>query len=187
MNSCNNTRWLKTIDTSLNNIETDIDLLAKTKVMFNARLTDGTNQYLDRLDYSGGSAIDFYWQNDKGTPAYITKYQFVYQENSSPTHDQLYHSTAWTSKIGAMNSGETDYEAPFVTVDDNKFYVNSKSSGGVKQNWFGDSCFCFEVDFDEAPIEIGISRKFGHYIQADLTTTSYDSDPVGMIQGFYLA
>ena len=40
-------------------IKKDVDTLATTKVIYNARLTNGSNNYLTRSDYSGGNAIDF--------------------------------------------------------------------------------------------------------------------------------
>ena len=176
---------LDTINTDVSAIKTDVDTLAKTKIIFNARLTDGTNNYLAKADYSGGNAIDFQWQNDKGTPVYIYKYCFTYPEAQEPTETELYHSTAWESKIGALNSGETDYEAPYITVNDNKDYFQNKSSGGVKQTWISNQCFVFQKDFLEAPIEIGISRKFAHYINADINNNDYDDNPVGIIEGYY--
>ena len=177
---------LTTINTNVSEIKTDVDTLAKTKVIFNARLTDGTNDYLARSDYSGGNALDFYWQNDKNTPVYIYKYVFTYEENSEPTHDQLYHSTAWDCKIGALNSGETDYEAPYITLKDNHDYMTNISAGAPKNSWVSNTCFVFQKNFNEAPIEIGISRKFGHYINGDFDDTNlYDSNPVGIIEGFY--
>lgn len=179
---------IETISNNVSVIKTDVDTLAKTKVIFNARLTDGTNNYLARSDYSGeGNGIDFYWQNDKGTPVYIYKYVFTYEESTEPTGDQLYHSTAWDSKIGALNLDENDYEAPYITVSDNKDYVANISAGAPKNSWVTNTTFVFQKDFNEAPIEIGISRKFGHYINGDFDDTNlYDSDPVGIIEGFYL-
>ena len=176
---------LNTINTSLNNIETDVDTLAKTKIFFNARLTDGTNQYLAKADYSGGNALDFYWQNDKGVPVYIYRYRFIYPEGTEPASSELYHSTAWESKIGAMNSAGDDYEAPFITINDNKDYMIGLNGGGRKQSWISDECYVYRNDFDVAPIEIGISRKFGHHINADINTTEYDANPIGIIDAFY--
>ena len=180
---------LTTINTNVSEIKTDVDTLAKTKVIFNARLTDGSNDYLARSDYSGGNALDFYWQNDKNTPVYIYKYCFAYREGSSgePTDNELYHSTAWDSKIGALNSGETDYETPYITVSDNKDYFQNKSSGGVKQTWINNTNYIFQKDFNEAPIEIGISRKFGHHINGNIDTTNYGANPTGIIEGFYFS
>ena len=169
----------------VNEIKTDVDTLAKTKIVFNARLTDGTNEYLDRLDYSGvGNAIDFYWQNDKGTPVYITQYKFCYQEATEPTMQQLYHSTAWDSKIGAMNSAGTDYEAPYITVKDNIDYFYIDNTNDTKKQWVSNIGWVFPTFLENTPIEIGISRKFGHHINANMSIT-YDSDPVGIIEGYY--
>ena len=192
LNANQHTTKLTSIDTSLDNIETDVseiktdvDTLSKTKIMFNARLTDGSNNYLAKADYSGGNGIDFYWSNNLGSTAYINKYVFTYPEAQEPTETELYHSTSWESKIGALNSGETDYEAPYITVNDNKDYFQNKSSGGVKQTWVSNQCFVFQKDFNEAPIEIGVSRKFGHYINANINTADYDDNPVGIIEGYY--
>ena len=161
-----------------------MDTLAKKKILFNALLTDGTNDFLLKADYSS-SPINFYWENDKGAPVYIYKYRFIYPEGTEPTCTQLYHSTAWDSKIGAMNSAGDDYITPYITVNSNKNYMNGYNAGGRKENWVSDQCFVYRHDFNEAPIEIGISRKFGHYINADLDTTDYDDNPVGIIDGYY--
>ena len=116
---------------------------------------------------------------------YIYKYSFAYPEDNEPTETQLYHGTAWSSNIGALNSAEDGYEAPYITVNDNKDYFQSKSSGGVKQTWTSNTTYVFQENFNEAPIEIGISRKFSHYINANINTNSYDDNPVGIIEGFY--
>ena len=175
-----------TINTNVSAIKTDVDTLAKKKIIFNARLTDGTNNYLAKADYSSGNAIDFYWSNNLGSTAYIYKYVFTYPEAQEPTETELYHSTAWDSKIGALNSSETDYEAPYIIVSDNKDYFQNKSSGGVKQTWVSNQCFVFQKEFHEAPIEIGISRKFSHHINANINTADYDDNPVGIIEGYIL-
>ena len=73
MNYSKNNSLLKSIDNDLN----------RKKIIFKARLTDGTNEYLAKSDYST-SPIDFYWQNDKGVPVYIIKYRFMYPESSEP-------------------------------------------------------------------------------------------------------
>lgn len=176
---------LSTANTALTSIKNDSSEINKqNRIAFNAKLTDNTNNYLDRLDYSS-SPIIFNWQNDKGVPVFINKYRFTYTESNEPTPSQLYHSTAWDSKIGALNSSGTDFEAPYVTVHDNSSYYSLKNSNAPKQQWVSSSAWLFENDFSDAPIEIGVSRKFGHYIAADLTTTSYDSDPIGRIEGYY--
>ena len=173
------------INTSINTIKTDVDTLAKKKIIFNARLTDGTNNYLAKADYSS-SPINFYWENDKGTPVYICKYRFIYTETTEPTASQLYHSTAWESKIGAMNSAGNDYIAPYITVNDNKDYLTLLGgNNGAKKQWVSDDGWVYTNDFSEAPIEIGVSRKFGHLIKRNINTSFYDTDPVGIVDGYY--
>lgn len=156
----------------------------KKKIIFNARLTDGTNEYLARDDYSS-SPIDFYWENDKGVVVYIVRYRFIYTESSEPTPEELYHSTAFDSKIGAMNSAGDDYEAPYITVKDNKDYFSHIQPNTSKQTWTTPQGLIYTSDFSNAPIEIGVSRKFGHHISANINTTDYDDDPIGIIEGFY--
>ena len=180
---------LQTIDTSLNNIEADVDELNQSlnlqkRICFNARLTDGSNDYLDRINYTS-SPIIFSWSNDLGSTAYITKYKFCYDEANEPSSSELYHSTAWDSKIGAVNSGGTDFEAPFITVKDNQDYYEFGNTNDTKKQWVSPAGWMFPSSFQHAPIEIGISRKFGHYIAGNFSTTDYDSNPVGIIEGFY--
>lgn len=175
MNSSKNTQWLKKLHHNRK----------ENRIFFNARLTDGTNQYLAKADYSGGSAIDFYWQNDKGKPVYITKYRFIYPEANEPTSSQLYHSTAWSCKIGAMNNEETDYETPFITIENNQDYLYHNNPNATKQQWVSDINWVWQSTFDDAPVEIGVSRKFGHQINADINTASYDDNPIGIVQGYY--
>ena len=174
MNSSRNASLLKSIDNNLN----------RKKIIFNARLTDGTNEYLPRADYST-SPIDFYWQNDKGVPVYIINYKFVYNDSSEPTAQQLYHSTAFDSNIGAMNSDGDDYEAPYITVKDNRDYFSEENVNNAKCLWVSPQGLFYQSNFDYAPIEIGVNRKFGHHIEADINTSDYDTDPVGIIQGYY--
>ena len=178
---------LDSIETDVSAIKTDVDTLAKTKVIFNARLTDGSSTTFTRSDYSdsGLGATDFYWQNDKGTQVYITRYRYVYADTSEPTSSQLYHGDSFTSKIGALNSAETDYEAPYITVTNNKNFMYPITAGGVKQTWISDQCFVFQNDFIDAPIEIGVSRKFGHYMNHNMS--GYDGDPIGIVDGYYFS
>ena len=179
MNYSRNISLLKSMDIGITELN-------KKKIFFNARLTDGTNEYLDRDDYSN-SPIDFYWQNDKGVPVYVANYRFMYVEGSEPTAGELYHSTSFTSKIGAINSTGDDYEAPYITIKDNKDYYRTGQPNDAKQLWTSNAGMVFESDFSLAPIEIGVSRKFGHHIQANIDTSDYDSDPVGIIEGYYYA
>lgn len=174
MNYSKSISLLKSIDNDLN----------KQKIIFKDRLTDGTNEYLAKANYSS-SPIDFYWQNDKDVPVYIVKYKFMYQETNEPTLTELYHSTAFDSNIGALNVAGDDYEAPYITVKDNLDYYNPIQPNFNKQQWTSNPGWCFENDFSYAPIEIGVSRKFGHHIAANINTTEYDTDPVGIIEGYY--
>ena len=152
---------INTIKTNVGNIKSEVETMNKTKIKFNARLTDGTNEYLTRDDYFT-TPINFYWQNDKGSPAYITRYKFCYTEANEPTAQQLYHSTAWDSKIGAMNSAGDDYEAPYITVKDNQDYFLLGNTNDTKKQWVSNISWFYPYDFEDAQIEIGISQKFGH-------------------------
>lgn len=183
---------LTSINTTMNTIQERVDdiaekINAKTKIIFNSKLTDGTNDYLDKMDYSN-SPIHFRWQNDKNATAYIYKYTFGYTEPSEPSASQLYHSTAWETKIGAMNIGVSDYEAPYITKETNVDYYNDNNPNHSKMQWTSDPGWVFRHDFLEAPISIGISRTFGHYIATDFSSPEiYDTNPVGIIEGYYYA
>ena len=179
---------IDTINNNISTIKTDVSTLAKKKIIFNALLTDGSNLHLTRTDYSS-SPIHFSWQNDKGTPVYIYKYRFAYPPvgGTEPGPGQLYHNTSWTCNIGAMNSAETGYEAPYIEVKTNKFYFHNTDQNHIKQNWVSTSHYNYQHDFSEAPIEIGISRKFGHYINANISTSTYDAPPIGIVDGYYFA
>ena len=174
---------LDDINTSLNNIESDVDDLNKTKIYFNAILTDGSNDYLDRIDYTS-SPIIFEWQNDKGSPVYIFDYVFAYGESTEPLRSETYHSPVFTSKIGAVNSAGTDFEDPYMTYASN-FYFDYGTN--PKKTSTSDTSWCWRYKLEHAPIEIGISRKFGHYIAGNFTSTHYDTDPIGVVQGYYYA
>ena len=188
MNYSTHVSLLKNINSGIQNnksLLTDIDTeLSKKKIIFRARLTDGTNEYLAKADYSS-SPIDFYWQNDKGVPVYIVNYKFIYNDSSEPTAQELYHSTAFDSHIGAMNSDGDDYEAPYITVKSNCDYFSEQQPNNGKCLWVSPQGLLYTSNFDYAPIEIGVSRKFGHHIAADINTTDYDTDPVGIIEGYY--
>ena len=176
---------LNTISNDTALIKSDVDTLTKTKIYFNGKLTDGVGDNLTRANYTS-SPIDFYWSNDKPNTAYICKYRFIYPDGTEPTSSQLYHSTAWECKIGAMNSAGTDYEAPYITINDNRDNLYQEHTNSGKQQWVSDQCFVYENDFRDAPIEIGVSRKFGHYIASDFSNTSlYERAPIGIVDGYY--
>ena len=172
----------------LRNIHNNVNDITKNKKIFNARLNDGTGgtDSLTRSDYSS-SPINFTWQNDKGKPVYIYKYNFNYiRDTDTPQRHHLYHSNpAWETKIGALNSDETDYEKGYFTKNDNMDYFDSSGANSAKQNWLNVQGWVFSHDFTEAPIEIGVSRKFGHYIAGNIANGGYDVEPVGIIEGYY--
>lgn len=170
---------------ALSNIETDVNTLANKKIIFNGKLSDvASNLYLARNDYTS-SPIIFSWTNPESVPVYIYKYSFSYTEGSEPTSSQLYHGTTYTTKIGLVNTAGTDFEAPYMSYSNNRDHYKSGNSNESKRQWTSDQGWSFEYDFSEAPIEIGVSGKFGHYIAGDFSTSSYDSDPVGNIEGYY--
>ena len=174
MNLSKDTSLLKSIDTSLK----------KTKIIFNARLTDGTNEYFEKADYTS-SPFYFYWQNDKGTTVYITNYKICYTETSEPTALNLYHVGAWDSKIGLINSDETDIEAPYITVKDNLDYYAEYNPNETKKQWTANAGWCYPHNFSEAPMEIGVSRKFGQYIAGNFNISEIVAPPRGILQGYY--
>ena len=183
-----NTSFLSNIDSTLETVSSNVDTLAKNKIIFNARLNDGTGgaDTLTRSDYTS-SPINFTWQNDKEKPVYIYKYNFAYDRNTdSPQSHHLYHTNpAWETKIGALNSDETDYEAPYITKNNNTDYFDSSGANSAKQNWLTDQGWIFSHDFTQAPIEIGVSRKFGHYIAGNIQNGGYDTEPIGIIEGYF--
>ena len=115
------------------NIQSDVSDLNRKKIIFNGRLTDGTNEYLTRGDYSS-SPIYFYWQNDKTVPVYVSRYTLVYQVSTEPTWDLLYSTTAWDSKIGLLNDSETDIVEPYITVKDNFDFMNEENANHIKKS-----------------------------------------------------
>ena len=173
MNCSRNNSLLKKIDATLD----------KKKIYFQSTLSDGTQNALQRLDYSS-SPIIFSWQNDKDVPVYIHKYIFCYEDNNNqePEVIETYHGTAWSSKIGAVNSDGDDFEEPYIEYKSNLWYTNDIFP--KRTNW-SDTGWHWRYEFNEAPIEIGVSRKFGHYIAGNFDTTDYDSDPLGIIEGYY--
>ena len=123
MNYSKANETLKNINTTLN----------KKKIIFNGRLTDGTNEYLPRGDYSS-SPIYFYWENDKDVPVYITRYTLHYQLSTEPNWNELYSAVPWDSKIGLLNESETDIVAPYITVKDNFDFMNEENANHIKNH-----------------------------------------------------
>lgn len=197
------------MNTSLDNVETDIDsiktdidsiktnidtinnnvvdigvTLGAKKVVFNGYLTDGTNNNLARQDYTSSPLI-FYWQNPYNKPVYITRYNFSYQEANEPTTSELYHSTAWTTKIGLVNDSNDGFDSNYISYSNNMEWPHRESA---KRTW------CSNVNFwdwryllydNNLEIEIGISKRFGHYIAGNINTSDYDTNPVGVVYGYY--
>ena len=137
--------------------------------------------------------IIFEWTNPYDKPVYITHYNLSYWNERSggsdePGYAELYHCpTAQTTKICAVNDNGDDF-------DDNGAYYTQKTNLEMmlpnaltpNQNWvYDDGMWYFFYQFLEAPIEIGVSKKFGHYIAGDFTDSGYDTAPVGIIQGYY--
>ena len=152
------------------------------KKIFSAYLTDGTNEYLATSNYTS-SPIDFSWQNTFDKPVYITRYDFSYPFGSEPTSYELYHDTAFTTKIGAMNDDGDDYENNYITVKSN---ISQPYTDGLKRTFFTNVGWTWHYRFNDisSPIEIGISKKFGHHIAGDFSS-NYDDNPVGVIHGYY--
>ena len=204
MNSSKTNNILQNINTSLNNIENDNDnirsdmadigvsisrLNTRDKIYFSDRLTDGTNDYLERADYAS-SPIYFSWTNNYDYPVYITDYVFAYRHgsNSEPSSSGTYHSTAFTTKIGKMNDNGDD-------MDENNSYYTMKTNLEMaldratqpKRTFNNDNTmWWWRNEFFYAPIKIEPGKKFAHYIAGDFASeTTYHTDPVGIIQGYY--
>ena len=173
MNLSQNLTLLKNIDASLN----------KKKIYFNALLSDGSQNALDRLDYSSSPKI-FNWQNDKGVPVYIYQYIFQYDDSTEPNTSDMYHSGSFTNKIGKVNSAGTDIEEPCLSMTSNRHFTHTTNA---KRTWFSNTGWYWRYDFSDAPMEIGVSGKFGQYIDGDLSNGNYDNDPIGHLQGYYYA
>ena len=175
MNSSQNINILKNIQ---NNQK-------ENRIIFYDKLSDtSSNRYLARIDYTS-SPIIFNWENPYNVPVYIFKYTFAYTESSEPTSSQLYHGTTYTAKIGRVDSTNTDFEVPYISIDNNRDHYEQGNSNETKKQWTSDPGWCYEYNFKEAPIKILPGRRFGHYIAGDFSTTSYDSNPIGNIEGYY--
>ena len=183
MNYSRNISLLKSIDMGVTANNTALTELNKKKIIFNARMTDGTNEYLATADYTS-SPTYFYWQNDKNVPVYITRYTLLYPVTTEPTWNQLYHTGAWDSKIGLLNEAETDIEEPYVTVKDNYNFMLEENANHMKRTQFSTNIYAFELRLDRAPVEIGVTRKFAQYIAGDI---DFDEAPRGLIEGYYYA
>ena len=200
MNASKTQNILKDLKTKINNVETNtsnineintklVDIgitLSKNEniKIFSAYLTDGTNEYLANADYTS-NPINFTWTNTFDKPVYITRYDFCYPETTAPSSDGMFHSTKFTTKIGAMNDDGNDYENNYITIKQN---LEWPQTNGIKRTFFSNTSWTWICRFNEisAPVCIGISKKFGHYINGDFQLGSnYDDAPTGIINGYY--
>ena len=182
---------LQSSNAKLNNIDSAlVDIgttLAPQKVIFSGYLTDGTNEYLPRSDYTSTPLI-FYWQNPYDKPVYIQRYNFRYQEaQESSTLDDLYHSPAFTTKIGLVNDTGDDFDSNYITYKQNLEMIDFTTSS--KRTYTSSNYYVYDYIFPEnngTVIEIGVSKKFGHLIASDFQAgQGYDNDPLGIVYGYY--
>ena len=179
---------LTTINDTLVDIGVSLNkTLTPKKVIFNGYLTDGNNEYLPRANYEGSPFI-FYWQNPYDKPVYIHRYNFRYQEaNESATLTELYHSPDFVTKIGLVNDDDTDFDNNYITFKSNVEMIDF--TGSIKRSYTTTNFYVYDYIFPEnhgAPLEIGVSKKFGHYIAGDFQSSQgYDNDPIGQVYGYY--
>ena len=181
---------LTTINNTLVDIGVSLNNTApENRVFISGRLTDGTNEYLDTIDYTS-SPINFSWTNTFDKPVYIDHYRVSYKnsDQTEPQHAQLYHSTAWDMKIGKMNDTGDDYLTHSHLLQKNNLDYVRGYFNNPKQTIYQDNhTYNWEYDFSKAPIEIGVSKKFGQYIAGDFSDADiYTTAPVGLIRGYYI-
>ena len=73
----------------------------------------------------------------------------------------LYHF-----KKSAVNSAGTDFEAAYTSMENNLHYIYFSTP---KRSYTSDFSWAWWYEFLEAPIEIGVSRKFDHYIAGNFS------------------
>ena len=72
---------MTTINDSLIDIGVSLNNTApENRVFTSARLTDGTNEYLDRIDYISNPK-NFSWTNPFDKPVYINHYRVSYRNS----------------------------------------------------------------------------------------------------------
>ena len=159
----------------------------KNKIYFTAKLKNGVNEYLPKGDYSTSPPTAISWQNDKNVPVYITKYKFIYPHSTEPHYSQMYHSTAFTTKIGIIQDLLFyTFEEPYIEMTSNLDYLtNDGNPNEPKKSWATDQCWCFSNDFTEAPIKLESEQRFGHYIAGDFSSENIGANPIGIIEGYY--
>ena len=167
----------------LRSIQSDTADLNKNKIIFNGRMTDGTNEYLPNANYTS-SPIYFYWENTTGKTIYIEQYFLVYPTTEDPEWLDLYHSPRWDSKIGLLNEAETDIEEPYITLKYNLDFMNSDTANNVRRTWTSGDVYSFKHNFTRSPMKIEPGRKFAQYIAGNLTVNT--TTPLyGRIEGYY--
>ena len=160
----------------------------RDKIYISGKLTDGTNDYLDKIDYTS-SPIYFNWTNPYTYPVYITEYTFRYHHNTNdePNWNELYHcATPWTTKIGKMNNTGDDMDSiSYYEINNNLEMMWDYVSQPKRSFISDDNMWIWAHSFRDAPIKIEPNQKFGHYIGGDFSSSSiYNSNPIGNIQGY---
>ena len=182
-----------TIHTKLDTINTELDTIHDklieigvtlsrdaNKIFFQDRLTYDGNDYLGYVDYSSSPILGAY-RNTLNKPIYVTEFNFAYEEASEPDiSGDTYHSPRFTTYIGKVDNND-NFQAPYLTIQDNRDQPNNMT----KYDSYNPISFCWTYDFTSNPIELGVSGRFGHYIEGDMTSTYYDSWCVGNIKGYY--
>ena len=152
-----------------------------TKIFFQEPLNYNGNDYLHWTDYTSNPVLGYY-RNELSKPIYITEFNFTYEEASEPdVSGDTYHSPAFDCKIGKVDNSDT-FVAPSITIRNNRDQTNNM----IKYDSYNPIAYCWKYDFSDAPIELGVSGRFGHYIEGDFSSTYYDSFQYGKIKGYYL-
>ena len=172
---------LQTIDTSLDNIESDMTGTNKQgRIFFHSLLEYDGNNYLNKADYTSSPITGFY-HNTSANTQYITQFHFSYEHSSNePTGAEMYHSTAFATKIGKANPSNV-FEAPFMTLNNNY----EQADENQKNSQYNPQVYDWNYNFEENPIELGVTSKFAHYIAGDFSGADYGSNPVGYVRGYY--
>jgi len=183
---------LTSIDSHTSNIQTELETINEklvdigitlskdeNKIWFHSRLDYNGNEYLLRDDYTS-TPVTGYYENATSKPQYITDYHFVYESVSEPNSAETYHSPAFDGKIGKMTSNN-DFIEPYLSYQSNRDMAECM----IKQEGFEDITYIWKYDFSDAPIELGVSQRFGHLINGDMSSTYYDSWIYTYVHGYY--
>ena len=180
------TSYLDDIDTNIetiNNKLVDIGISLSrdaTKIWFHERLYYNENDYLFWDDYSSSPILGQY-RNTLDKPIYITQFNFIYEESSEPdVSAETYHSPKFECKLGKIDSND-NFVAPYMVIEDNKDQAHNMN----KYTGFNPIAYCWQYPFHDFPVELGVSGRFGHYIQGNMTSTYYDSFMYAHVKGYY--